>query len=116
MKPLQAVSEDQVEPFDFLTITVEDVAKALYIGCTSDRVKNERLLLSSNRLTQQDVLDVGNQFKQLQGKIPKGTPRTEEISRTTNVDISKPVELLGFKPEFTLPALQKLVEYYINKD
>lgn len=113
IKPLQE-TEETLQKFDYLTITVEDAAKALYIGCTSDKVINERLLLSSNRLTEQDVLDIGNEFKELQGKVPKGTPRTDEITKSTNVDISKPVKLLGFEPEFTLPALKKLVKFYIE--
>lgn len=115
LKSLKAESEDKVEPLNYLTIAVEDVAKAHYVAATNPEISNQRLLISSNRLTQQDVLDAGNEFTELQGKIPKGVPKTEPVESETNVDNKKSIQLLGFKPELTTTNLRKIIKYAIDE-
>lgn len=114
LTPLKAESEQEVEPLNFLTIRVEDVAKAHFIAATSTKILNERLLISSNRLTEQDVLDAGNENDDLKGKIPKGEHRKTFIETKTNVANEKTLLLLGFQPEPSISNLKQIIRYIID--
>ena len=77
---------------------MRDVAKAHLVAFEKD-LKNERLLLSSEKFTGQDLLDVLNSsFESLKNKLPIGNPGTgkEQAKKTALADNSKTREILGF--------------------
>ncbi|KAM9914415.1 hypothetical protein OXX59_008152 [Metschnikowia pulcherrima] len=79
-------------------VDVRDVAKAHLVAFEKD-LKNERLLLSSEKFTGQDLLDVLNSsFESLKNKLPIGNPGAgkEQAKKTASADNSKTREILGF--------------------
>ncbi|CCH45552.1 NADPH-dependent methylglyoxal reductase GRE2 [Wickerhamomyces ciferrii] len=115
LKPLQAESIEHVEPLNYITVTVEDVAKAHFQSGIDSKISNGRLLVTGNRITHQDVLEVGNTVLGLQNLIPKGEVRKEAIDLNTNVNNDYTFKLLGFKPESTFKNLQKVIQYLSDK-
>ncbi|KAL6947624.1 hypothetical protein ACO0RG_000200 [Hanseniaspora osmophila] len=81
-------------------IDVRDVARAHVESITNEKTDGQRLFMSEDRFTMQNVADVINKdFPQLQGKISKGNPGSDKavIERMAQCDSSATKTLLGFK-------------------
>lgn len=89
-------------------VDVRDVAKAHLVAFEKPGLKDQRLILNAGRFAAQHIFDVLNEnFPELKGKLPVGTPGSGDaiIAQASTIDNTLTKEILGFP----LIELQKTV-------
>ncbi|KAF3991282.1 hypothetical protein FT663_02783 [Candidozyma haemuli var. vulneris] len=93
-------TEAKVNSYNGAAVDVRDVAKAHLVAFEKDEAKEQRLLLSSGKFTQQTVLDVLHvNFPSEAQHVPIGEPGSdrEEIKTTASPKNDKTRKILGFE-------------------
>lgn len=105
---LKATSEDKIPSHVGDAVDVRDVAAAHIVAFEKDDAKEQRLLLTSEPFTQQDILDILHKdFPEDTKDLPLGTPGSgkEKFETKNTLDNSKTRKILGF----TLKTLDETV-------
>lgn len=96
---LKLKPEDKVPATRGGYVDVRDVAKAHLVAFERDDLKNQRLILNAGIFDAQHILDILNEnFPQLKGKIPVGTPGSGDkvYSERATIDNTVTKDILGF--------------------
>lgn len=94
------IGDDISSSINGAAIDVRDVVRAhIEPLLNSEKFNGQRLLLSDVRFGNQTLVDILNEFPELEGKIAKGVPHSDDNIAATKAKIvnDKTRELLGFK-------------------
>ncbi|KAK7678843.1 hypothetical protein QCA50_018145 [Cerrena zonata] len=111
---LKLNKSDSVPPYKGLYIDVRDVSKAHIVAFESDAAKEERLLLSDDRFSSQQLLDIlHSKFPEYADRLPIGNPG-EGASTGAKVVNDKTRKILGFDfinlEGTTVDTLKQIIE------
>ncbi|KAL7663954.1 NAD-dependent epimerase/dehydratase domain-containing protein [[Candida] zeylanoides] len=97
---LKLQPDSEVPFFKGTFVDVRDVARAHLVAFEKDDAAGKRLLLANGKFVAQTVLDILHEhFKQLNGKIPRGTPGAGQDVLDTMPQVNNEAtrKLLGFE-------------------
>lgn len=110
---LKLSPDGELPPLGWTSVDVRDVAKAHVVALDNKDTTGERLILSNEKLTTQEVLDIIHKhFPQF--NIPKGTPGVYQTSGAP-IEDTLTRKLLGFKyipfDKTIIDLVDQVVEY-----